>query len=226
MISIVIPTLNEERDLPATLGAVFAQPGGFEVLVVDGGSGDATREVIDRYSARHTELRWLTTDCGRARQMNAGAEQGQSDWLLFLHADTQLPEGALESIEALPARTQAGCFHQRFSGDSHMLRTLSWFHNRRFQFTRVIYGDQAMFIRRELFRELGGFPDRRMEDVAFSLVLRSVTRPMMLPLTVTTDSRKFDQMGHWQTLWRAMGLLLRFRFGADLEEDPFFDPYR
>lgn len=226
MISIIIPTLDEERALPATLEAVLNQGGSFEALVVDGGSEDNTREVVERDAAQHPQLCWLTVDRGRARQLNFGSERAKGDWLLFLHADTQLPEGALKSIGALPAKTRAGCFHQRFSGTSGLLRALSWFHNRRFQFTRVAYGDQAMFIRRELFRELGGFPDRKMEDVAFSLALRSVTRPVMLPLTVTTDSRKFDQMGHWRALGHAISLLLRFRFGGDLEQDPFFDPYR
>jgi rSAM/selenodomain-associated transferase 2 len=226
MISIVIPTLDEERALPITLDAVSSQTGNFEVLVVDGGSEDTTQEVVERYAAEHPKLHWLTADRGRARQLNAGAKQAQGDWFLFLHADTQLPEGALESIEALPAKNKAGCFRQRFSGSSRLLAALSWFHNRRFRVTRVMYGDQAMFIRRELFRELAGFPDRKMEDVAFSLTLRSVTQPLMLPLTVTTDARKFDQMGHWRALGRAIGLLLRFRFGADLERDPFFDSYR
>lgn len=226
MISIIIPTLNEERALPATLEAVFAQPSGFEVLVVDGGSEDATREVVELYAVEHPELRWIPTDRGRALQLNTGADQAKGAWLLFLHADTQLPAAALGSIETLPAPTQAGCFHQRFNSASRLLEVLSWCHNRRFHFSRVIYGDQAMFIRRELFHELGGFPLRKMEDVAFSLVLRSVTRPVLLPLTVTTNSRKFDQMGHWRALARATGLLLRFRFGADLEQDPFFDPYR
>lgn len=226
MISIVIPTLNEERALPATLDTVFAQTGAVEVLVVDGGSSDATRDVVDRYAMRHAQLRWIRAATGRAGQLNAGAERARGDWLLFLHADTRLPAGALESIEALSTRVRAGCFHQRFRSASRLLAVLSWLHNRRCQLTRVIYGDQALFIRRGLFHQLGGYPDRKMEDIAFSLVLRSVTRPVMLPLAVTTDARKFEQMGRWRALGRAVVLLLRFRLGAEIEDDPFFDAYR
>lgn len=226
MISIVIPTLDEQRALPATIDSVFAQSGDFEVLVVDGGSSDATRDVVDRYALRHSQLRWIRAASGRAAQLNAGAEQALGDWLLFLHADTRLPAGALESIEALSACTRAGCFHQRFRSASRLLAVLSWLHNRRCRLTRIIYGDQALFIRRELFRELGGYPDRKMEDIAFSLVLRTVTRPVLLPLAVITDARKFEQMGPWRALGRAVVLLLRSRLGATVEDDPFFDAYR
>lgn len=226
MISIIIPTLNEERALPATLEAALRQPGEPEIFVVDGGSEDRTERIVREVTEGHPRVRWLQAPRGRARQMNAGAAKASGDWLLFLHADTVLPEAATAQIASLASAVRAGCFRQRFSGASRLLRLLSWLHNRRFRVTRVIYGDQAPFVRRDLFEELAGFPDRLMEDVAFSLALRSATVPVMLPATVLTDSRKFDQMGHWTALRHAIGLLLRFRLGIDVTDNEFFRDYR
>jgi len=226
LISIVIPTLNEELALPATLASVCDQGNDREIIVADGGSNDRTLAIVETAAARHEGMRLVVTDRGRARQMNAGAASAGGDWLLFLHADTVLPRNALHHVAGLPATVAAGCFRHRFSGNSPMLRALSWFHNRRFRITRVIYGDQAMFVRRSLFFKLGGFPDTDMEDIAFSLALRSVTRPIMLSASVTTDARKFDQMGHWRALARAVALLVRFRVGVDVSRDRFFGDYR
>jgi len=226
LISVIIPALNEERALPATLDAILAQSADLEVLVVDGGSVDRTPQIVEESSARHPRLRLLRTARGRALQMNAGADLARGDWLLFLHADTLLPQNGLTAIENQPETVQAGCFTHRFSGASAMLRVLSWFHNHRFGLTRVIYGDQAMFIRRDLFQKLEGFPVRPMEDIAFGLKLRAATLPVMLPEVVNTDSRKFDQMGHWRALAHSVFLLLRFRFGADVSRDRFFRNYR
>ena len=174
MISVVIPTLNEQRALPETLAAVLRQRGDLEVVVVDGGSEDGTRRVVEDAGAACDRIRWIEAPRGRARQMNRGAAAAAGDWLLFLHADTLLPDGAAGRIEGQPSAVQAGCFRHRFSGSRRSLRLLSWLHNRRFAVTRVIYGDQAMFIRNGLFHRLGGFPDREMEDIAFSLTLRRV----------------------------------------------------
>ncbi len=226
MISVIIPTLDEERALPATLDALLGQAGIFEVIVVDGGSGDRTREIVTDHSKRDSRIRLLESGRSRARQMNAGARDAAGEWLIFLHADTLLPAGALERIESQPHTVHAGCFHHRFSGSGRMLRVLSWFHNHRFFLTKVIYGDQGLFIRQRLFDALGGFPDRQMEDIAFGLKLRRTTRPVMVPETVITDSRKFEQMGPWRALAHAVWLLVRFRFDADIDGDTFFDEYR
>jgi len=226
LISVIIPTLDEERAIPATLSVVLTQTGEFEVIVVDGGSTDATPAIAKDLAARDPRLRLLESEKGRAQQMNAGAAVTGGEWLLFLHADTLLPDDALERIAGLPQTIHAGCFRHRFSGTGPMLRTLSWFHNLRFRVTRVIYGDQGLFIRRKLFVDLGGFPVRHMEDVAFGLGLRDATRPIMLPETVVTDSRKFEQMGAWSALAHAVSLLIRFRFNAVLDRDPFFGDYR
>jgi rSAM/selenodomain-associated transferase 2 len=226
VISVVIPTLNEEIALPATLVSLLDQDCDFEAIVVDGGSSDRTPAIVEDAAASHPAVRLLVADRSRARQMNAAAAEALGDWLLFLHADTVLPERSLSRIANLPATVAAGCFRHRFSGNSPMLRSLSWLHNRRFHVTRVIYGDQAMFVRRSLFRRLGGFPATDMEDIAFSLALRSVTRPIMLSQPVITDARKFDQMGRWRALTHAVALLVRFRLGLNVSRDRFFGDYR
>ena len=226
MISVIIPTLNEQRALPETLAAVLRQRGDLEVVVVDGGSDDGTRRVVEDAGVACDRIRWIEAPRGRARQMNRGAAAAAGEWLLFLHADTLLPDGAAGRIENQPSSVQAGCFRHRFSGSRRSLRLLSWLHNRRFAVTRVIYGDQAMFIRNGLFHRLGGFPDREMEDIAFSLALRRVTRPVMAPETVVTDSRKFETMGPWRATARTTILLVRFRLGRSVAENRYFGEYR
>jgi rSAM/selenodomain-associated transferase 2 len=226
VITIIIPTLNEEIALPSTLDSVIDQMGDFEIIVADAASTDRTRDVVSAAAVRSARVRFLEAERGRAQQMNAGAHAASGEWLLFLHADTLLPDNALIRIEALPSQVHAGCFHHRFNNPGPLLQLLSWCHNQRFRLTRVIYGDQAMFVRRTLFEELGGFPIRQMEDIAFSLNLRSATRPNMLSEHITTDARKFDQMGHWRALYGAVSLLVRFRFGAKISDDAFFDSYR
>jgi rSAM/selenodomain-associated transferase 2 len=226
VISVIIPALDEELALPATLDSLRAQRTECEVILVDGGSSDRTLEIFNDFRKHQANWHAVTSARGRARQQNAGAVAATGGWLLFLHADTRLPPGGLERIMSVADHVHAGCFRHRFSGASRMLAVLTWFHNRRFAVTHVIYGDQAMFIRRSLFHEIGGFPDGDMEDIAFSLRLRRVTKPIMLDAAIVTDARKFEQMGHWRALYRAVSLLVRFRFGRDVSSDPFFDPYR
>jgi rSAM/selenodomain-associated transferase 2 len=201
MISVIIPVLDEEKALPATLQRLFSQNGDFEVLVVDGGSTDSTLAVI-KADAR---IQLLGSRTGRARQMNHGAGHAQGEWLLFLHADTLLPEDALTAVAQLPDEILAGGFRHRFSGRQRGLRLVSWLHNVRCRCTQVFYGDQAMFIRKSLFTELGGFPDKPvLEDLLLGEQIARVTSPIMLDSYVISDSRKFEQSGIWLSLLRVI----------------------
>lgn len=196
MISIIIPVLNEEKALPATLSQVFRQTGDYEVIVVDGGSDDGSRELLRSY----TGVQLIESARGRAVQMNAGARRAQGNWLLFLHADTLLPDNALEKIRSEGDMTKAGCFHQQFSGQHWLLKLISRLHNWRCRRSRIMYGDQAMFVRRETFEQLGGFPEQPiLEDVLISEALVEVTVPVLLEEKVITDSRKFTQRGIWRS---------------------------
>jgi rSAM/selenodomain-associated transferase 2 len=222
VISVVIPALDEERALPATLARVLEQAGPREVIVVDGGSADATVAVARSFPG----VAVIRAPRGRARQMNAGACAARGEWLLFLHADTLLPPDGLARIAALPARARAGCFRQRFSGDDWRLAAISRLHNLRCQVTGVMYGDQAMFVRRRVFEALGGFPEvERLEDVIFTERLAAIGRPSLIPAEVVTDSRKFVQMGIFRSFVRCLAILLCYELRLPIP-GRFFAPIR
>ncbi len=221
MISVIIPTLNEERALPRTLALLAAQDFPHETVICDGGSTDTTSLV-----ANQPGVQWITAQRGRGAQMNAGAQAARGEWLLFLHADTLLPTDALEAIAALPPQIKVGCFHQAFNDTHLLLRLVSRLHNWRCKRTKIIYGDQAMFVRRQLFNALGGFPETDLEDVKFSERLRLITVPEMLPATVVTDARKFLAHGVLRSVARIILLLLCHHHRLPLQGRHFFDPVR
>lgn len=221
MISIVIPTLNEERALPKTLAHVAAQRVAHEIVVSDGGSSDNTRRVAESAGAQ-----WVQATRGRGAQMNAGARATRGEWLLFLHADTQLPPTALDVISALPPQFEAGCFHQSFSAPHPLLCAVSWLHNWRCKRTQIMYGDQAMFVRRGVFEALGGFPESDLEDVKFSEKLRARCAPVLLPATIVTDARKFVAHGIVRSTLRIVLILLCHRLQLPLAGRRFFEAVR
>jgi rSAM/selenodomain-associated transferase 2 len=225
MISVVIPAYDEERALPQTLRRLFSQPGDFEVILVDGGSSDATR----RIGLDHPRVQLLDAPKGRASQMNAGAEKALGEWLLFLHADTLLPQDGLARIFELPEEVMAGGFRHRFSGRGFGLWLVSLVDNIRCSRSRIIFGDQAMFIRRSLFSRLGGFPHvERLEDVLFCEQLVKHAKPVLLDQVVVTDSRKFVQHGVWRSLMRVAIILLCVSLGRRIPADSlrFFEDVR
>ena len=226
LISVIIPIYNEEKALPATLDQFRSQSGAFELIAVDGGSTDRTCDIV----ARYPDVQLLHAPKGRASQMNAGARRARGDWLLFLHADTLLPPGALRRLTDLDTAStvQAGGFRHWFSGEDWRLRLISVLDNYRCQRTRIIYGDQALFVRRALFHQLGGFPQQPiLEDVAFCEKLLTVTDPVILDEYVLTDSRKFVKMGIWRSLARVIGILIRLELGRPVAAThPFFQDVR
>jgi rSAM/selenodomain-associated transferase 2 len=223
MISVVIPALNEEKALPGTLAALLRQPARFETIVVDGGSSDRTRQIASSWP----HVRVISAPRGRASQMNAGAQLAGGEWLLFLHADTLLPEDALARIESLDASVQSGGFRHRFAGDDWRLRLISWIDNLRCRRTRVFYGDQAVFVRRELFWRLGGFPPVPiLEDVQFGELLRRATRPLLMPEAVITDPRKFLRMGVFRSLGRCLLILACHELHLPIPARVFFSDVR
>jgi rSAM/selenodomain-associated transferase 2 len=225
MISVIIPAYNEEQALPATLPHLLRLPGEFEVLLVDGGSQDATLAIACGMAG----VTVLHAPKGRAIQMNAGATMARGEWLLFLHADTLLPPDALLRLNRLEADSsiEAGGFLHCFSGTDWRLRMISWLDNFRCVRSRVIYGDQAMFVRRSLFRRLGGFPAVPvLEDVAFCEKLVRVTTPVVLAPPVITDARKFLKMGVWRSFVRVLLIILHVQFHVPVLPREFFRDVR
>ncbi len=236
MISVIIPTYNEEKALPNTLQALFAQPGSFETILVDGGSTDRTLAILDTHEfchasplTPHPSRLVLTAPKGRASQMNAGAKQASGEWLLFLHADTILPDGAIQRLNEMEADQSilAGGFMHRFSGDDWRLKFISFLDNFRCARSRIIYGDQALFVRRTLFEQLGGFPDQPiLEDVAFCERLIKVANPLLLSPPVVTDARKFIKMGIWRSFIRVLLIILHVEYRLPVLPRTFFQDVR
>ena len=211
-LSIIIPVLNEAETLAARLAALQAiRARGVEVIVVDGGSADDS-------PARAAPLadRVITAPRGRGRQMNAGAEQATGEVLLFLHADTVLPDLATERIEAaVTGGALWGRFDVRIDGASVMLPIVAALMNGRSRLTGIATGDQAIFATREAFARVGGFPDiPLMEDIAFSSTMRRMARPACLAEKVTTSGRRWEKHGVWRTILMMWWLRLRFWLGV------------
>ena len=190
-VSIVIPTWNEAEGIADTIRALRMQ-GACEIVVVDGGSSDAT--VALARDADHV----LTSEPGRAFQMNAGADAARGDLLLFLHADCRLDPGALPAIERTLARPRilAGCFSMRIAADGWGFRSIDACASARVRFSGVVYGDQGLFLRRRDFEQLGGFPRVRfMEDVFFSQRLAQRGNVVVLPQRIHVSPRRWQKVG-------------------------------
>jgi rSAM/selenodomain-associated transferase 2 len=182
-------------------------------VVVDGGSRDASAAVV----GRHPGVRWLVSAPGRARQMNAGARVTRGDVLVFLHADTRLPDGALEAIEAALAdpRVVGGRFDVAFDSARPVLRLTAALMNVRSRLSGIATGDQTIFVRRAVFEALGGFPDiALMEDVELSRRLKRRGRLARLRLRVTTSARKWEREGPVRTVLLMWMLRLLYFLGA------------
>ncbi len=225
MISVIIPVLNEEKALPQCLLNLFAQEADFEIIIVDGGSTDNTRAI----AANYLNVQFLDSARGRAAQMNTGAAKAGGDWLVFLHADTQLPAHALHDITTLSSASdiRAGCFRHQFSGKHVLLRAISWLHNWRCRRSRIIYGDQCLFIRRDFFRQLGGFPQTdTLEDVMLSEKIIKTSQPVIMDQAVITDSRKFEQRGIVKSFLQVFIIMSCYELGLPLRARSFFSAVR
>lgn len=198
VLSIVIPALNEAAGIEATLRAL--QPlraRGVELVLADGGSGDGTAALARTWVD-------VVADAprGRAVQMNAGAALARAEVLLFLHADTRLPP--LADVLVLQAVASGACwgrFDVRIEGRPWVLRVVATLMNLRSRASGIATGDQAIFVTREAFERVGGFPAQPlMEDVEISRRLKRLGRPACLSAKVCTSGRRWEQRGVWRTI--------------------------
>lgn len=211
-LAIVMPVLDEAAGIVATLQSLAPlRARGVELVVADGGSRDATVAL-----ARPLADRVVAAPRGRARQMNAGAAATAATQLLFLHADTLLPDGADALVQAALARRAWGRFDVRITGASPMFPLIAALMNRRSRWTGIATGDQAMFMTRTAFEAAGGFPDQPlMEDVELSRRLKRQGAPACLRERVHTSGRRWEQRGVWRTIWLMWRLRFAYWRGAD-----------
>ena len=213
-VSVIIPALNEEQWIAGAVQSAFGA-GAAEVIVVDGGSFDRTTRFATAAGARI-----LLAEPMRARQLNRGAQSASSASLIFLHADSRLPDGAAAAVEAaLDHNIVFGGFRIQFSEPDRKLRVAENMINFRSILLRTPWGDQAQFMRRELFLESGGFPDIPiMEDYELARRMKRNGRTRILPMTVTTSGRRFLQKGLWRTAAINWSIIWKYHRGESPEE--------
>ena len=213
-LSIIMPVLNEGDGIAPALDALAdLRALGTELIVVDGGSHDAT---VEQAQLRADQV--ILAPRGRALQMNAGAEKASGDVLLFLHADTRLPAEAdrvvLNGLDR--SRRAWGRFDIKIDGRSPLLPVVAWLMGLRSRLTGIATGDQAIFVRRDAFQAVGGFPAiALMEDIAMCKRLKRLGRPLCLRACVTTSGRRWEKNGVLSTILLMWRLRFAYFFGAD-----------
>ena len=215
-ISIILPVLNEAAHIVAGLEALQPLRGQHcELIVVDGGSQDRTVELAEPLADRV-----ILSPKSRAAQMNAGAQQASGSILWFLHADSQPPPTATNLIRAALSnpRRHWGRFDVRLSGRQAGLRVVETLMNVRSRLTGIATGDQGIFVRRERFEQMGGYPPiALMEDIALSRSLKQHSRPVCLRPPLTTSSRRWERDGLTRTILLMWRLRLAYSVGVDPE---------
>jgi rSAM/selenodomain-associated transferase 2 len=215
-ISVIVPVLNEAAQLPASLASVGSLAGSLQLIVVDGGSTDDSLAVARRCGAETL----ISPIRQRAAQMNLGAYSAKGDLLLFLHADTRLPENWRNVLVAEMQRNVpcvGGAFRRRFDSPSFFLRATCRLSDWRGSLLNWFLGDQAIFVRRDVFRTLGGFARlEKCEDLDFSIRLARVGKSRLLPTTVLSSARRFEKRGPVRQTLRDFATAITFLIRASI----------
>ncbi len=213
-ITMILPIYNESRAIGKMLAQLEALPGDWEILFADGGSSDDTLEIIGH------RFRVLSAPKGRANQMNFAAGTASSEVLWFVHCDSVLPQDAHAQISAaLEKGEKWGCFHIGFDYDGPFMGCNTYLSNRRAR-RGIAFGDQGIWVRKDIFESMGGFPDLPiMEDYEFSRQMRSSGIPIcQLPGRIITSGRRYEKKFPLFTMWQMFYLRCLYRSGVDIQE--------
>ncbi len=210
MISIIIPTFQEQNFIEPLLRQLLLDPFPHEVIVVDAGSEDKTIEIAQPLS------KVIHADKGRGLQMNKGAKEAKGDILFFLHADCLIESGTLKHIEEMINHGfMGGCLKQKIKARHPSYRFLEWSGNLRARLRRVFYGDQGIFVRKDVFAILGGFkPWPLFEDIEFSKRLKLKGPTIVLSKRIFVSNRRWAKQGILKTTWMNRRLLALYRQGV------------
>jgi rSAM/selenodomain-associated transferase 2 len=210
--SIIIPTLNEEKTIQSCLLDLQPLRNHSEIIVVDGESTDNTRTLATPLADKVTIL-----EKGRGKQMNIGAWLATGDILIFLHADTRLPENALQLIQQkINSTGQWGRFDIQLSGNHFALKVIACMMNWRSRLTGIATGDQVIFVTRPAFEKAGQYPEiNLMEDIALCKALKKISPPICLKDKVISSGRRWEHNGIYKTMLLMWSLRLRYFFGTD-----------
>jgi rSAM/selenodomain-associated transferase 2 len=209
--SIIIPTLNEEKTIEPYLLALQPLRNQSEIIMVDAGNATSS------YPHAHLVDKIINSAKGRARQMNIGASHASGELLIFLHADTYLPDHALQLIEQhIGNDRQWGRFDIQLSGDHFMLQVIAWMMNRRSRLTGIATGDQVIFVTQVAFAAVGYYPEiELMEDIALSKALKKISPPICINAKAVSSGRRWEKNGIYRTIVLMWSLRLRYFLGTD-----------
>ncbi|TWU05513.1 TIGR04283 family arsenosugar biosynthesis glycosyltransferase [Stieleria varia] len=209
-VSVIIPTLREEGSIAETIQSVI-DAGADEIIVADGGSEDQTIAVARAAGVDQV----VESSPGRGIQLAKGAEVASSEWLLFLHADNRLAVQCIDQIRQLDAEQIWGAFEQSIEATGWLYRWLETGNAARVRWRQMPFGDQAIFVRRRVYHQVGGFPAiPLMEDVEFSRRLRKVGRALLLPGPVLVDARRWQRRGVVRQTARNWTIQIAYRMGV------------
>jgi len=224
-LSIIVPLLNEADNLPELMAHIVRlDPAPQQVILVDGGSVDGsvaiTNNVLKSTEIDQSAINWriIESTVGRAQQMNAGAILATGDVLLFLHADTELPADAIDNVQQAVVQYDWGRFDVRLDSHEPLLKIVGLMINQRSRLMGIATGDQAIFIKKSLFEQIGGYPDQPlMEDIELCKRLKKIAQPACLKSKVITSARRWQQHGTWRTIFLMWHL--RFDYWCGVSPD-------
>lgn len=217
-LSVIIPTLNEEKNISELIDFIKNEKIQAEIIVSDADSNDRTREISENKGAKVV----ISKKASRGLQLNRGAELATSPILLFLHADSTLEKSALSSLvnKMKPESEKiGGCFSLKIESEDPFLKFISWSSNLRAKYLNLIFGDQGIFIKKEFFKSLGGFPEiELMEDWEFSKKMKKAGKLLFLDKRIYTSARRWEEHGVLRTILLMHKIKILYLFGYSPEK--------